>query len=131
MLQTTRALNSRLTAFGAPLVALHSQLVFPLARNGHVREFVLNPFSHNFHFLCLLSGDGSTIRIPPWWPSVNQLFCRGPRGRSCKVISPQQLRPNAGRENSHFGLLDFTLAKVSLANASCQGGLNNPALHDD
>ena len=46
MLQATDASNSRRAAFGAPLVPLHSQLVFSLPRNRQIGELVLNAFSH-------------------------------------------------------------------------------------
>jgi hypothetical protein len=52
MLEASRALNGRFTAFGTPFVALHPQLVLPLPRNGQVREFVFNPLSHPIYSSC-------------------------------------------------------------------------------
>jgi hypothetical protein len=46
VLQTARTHNGRFAAFGATLVAPHSQLIFPLPRNGQLRKFILNPCSH-------------------------------------------------------------------------------------
>src|ERR1039457_5212933 len=46
VLKTTRTLDRRFTALGAPMVALHAQLVLPLPRNPQVRELIFNPFSH-------------------------------------------------------------------------------------
>ena len=48
MLETARCLHCPLTAFGATLVALHSELVFALPRNGQMRELVFDAFSHDF-----------------------------------------------------------------------------------
>jgi hypothetical protein len=48
MLQTARRLNRSLTALGATLVALHSQLIFTLPRNRQPRELVFNALSHDF-----------------------------------------------------------------------------------
>jgi hypothetical protein len=48
MFQTARRLHGRLAAFGATLVALHSQLIFALPRNGQTRELVFNALSHDF-----------------------------------------------------------------------------------
>src|SRR5262245_35053985 len=44
--QAARAKLGQLAAFGATLVALHSQLIFALPRNGQAREFV---FDAGFH----------------------------------------------------------------------------------
>jgi hypothetical protein len=46
--QTAGAFDRMLTAFGATLVTLHAQLIFPLPRNRQVRELVFNTFSHYF-----------------------------------------------------------------------------------
>jgi hypothetical protein len=48
MLETARSLHGSLAAFGATLVALHSQLIFALPRNGHTRKLVFDAFSHDF-----------------------------------------------------------------------------------
>jgi hypothetical protein len=48
MFQTTRRLHGRFAAFGATLVALHSQLIFALPGNGQMSELVFNAFSHDF-----------------------------------------------------------------------------------
>jgi hypothetical protein len=48
--QATRPLHGRLTALRAPLVPLHAQLIFSLARNGQRREFVFDAFSHFIPF---------------------------------------------------------------------------------
>jgi hypothetical protein len=50
MFQTTRALNRGFTAFRAPLVSLHAQLIFSLARNRQKRELVFDAFSHVIPF---------------------------------------------------------------------------------
>jgi hypothetical protein len=50
VLKTTRTLDRRFTALGAPMVALHAQLVLPLPRNPQVRELIFNPFSHIIPF---------------------------------------------------------------------------------
>jgi hypothetical protein len=47
MFQTARRLHGRFAAFGATLVALHSQLIFALPRNGQMRELVFNALSHD------------------------------------------------------------------------------------
>jgi hypothetical protein len=44
--QAARALLGWRAAFGAPIVALHAELVLPLTRNLQVRELVLYAFSH-------------------------------------------------------------------------------------
>jgi hypothetical protein len=44
--QTARALLGGRSAFGAPVVALHAELVLPLPRDFQVRELVLYTFSH-------------------------------------------------------------------------------------
>ena len=46
VLQTARALSSRLTALCAAAVSLHPQLILTLARNRQVRKLVLNRSSH-------------------------------------------------------------------------------------
>jgi len=46
MFQTARRLYGWFAAFGATLVALHSQLIFALPRNGQMRELVFNALSH-------------------------------------------------------------------------------------
>jgi hypothetical protein len=48
MFQTARRLHSCLAALSATLVALHSQLVLALPRNGQTRELVFNALSHDF-----------------------------------------------------------------------------------
>ena len=46
MFQTARSLHGRFPAFGATLVAPHSQLIFALPRNPQARELVFNTLSH-------------------------------------------------------------------------------------
>src|SRR5271169_2213766 len=46
VLETPRALNRRLAAFGAPSVPLHPQLVFPLPRHAQLRKLIHDSFSH-------------------------------------------------------------------------------------
>ena len=48
--QTTRPLDRWLTALRAPLVSLHPQLIFSLARNSQVCELVFDAFSHFIPF---------------------------------------------------------------------------------
>jgi hypothetical protein len=48
--QTTRSLDRLLTALRAPLVSLHTQLIFSLARNSQIRELVFDAFSHFIPF---------------------------------------------------------------------------------
>jgi hypothetical protein len=44
--QATRTLHRRFAALSAAMVALHSQLVFPLPGNRQASELVFNAFSH-------------------------------------------------------------------------------------
>jgi hypothetical protein len=46
MFQTARRLDGCFTAFGATPVALHSQLIFALPRDGQMCELVFNALSH-------------------------------------------------------------------------------------
>jgi hypothetical protein len=46
MLQAPGTLHRLLTAFRAPLVSLHSQLVFALPGDWQIRELIFDAFSH-------------------------------------------------------------------------------------
>ena len=48
VLQTPRALHSRLPTFSTPSISLHAQLILPLPRDGQVRVLVFDALSHLF-----------------------------------------------------------------------------------
>jgi hypothetical protein len=71
--QTPRAFDRRFPAFGAAAIALHAQLVFPLARDGQRREFVLYPCSHVVVLnLRIISVRFSKVHSPDLFPKEDR-----------------------------------------------------------
>jgi hypothetical protein len=72
MFQTTGPLNRGLTAFRAPLVPLHAQLIFSLARNSQSRELVFDAFSHFIPFPTgkNISRNNLYITLDPFRPKL-------------------------------------------------------------
>jgi hypothetical protein len=87
VLETPRALNCRLAAFGAPFVSLHAQLILALPRDRQMRELVFYASSHVSVFPCplpahmLIDIPGSIHTqyyldrlLPPVYP-CQSIFC--------------------------------------------------------